>query len=327
MWTLWVHHTAPSARSVARLVTNRIASRIHRHRRAFVQVAALLPLDSRNDDLRREHYGVRLRFHNNRLGLSNHGFLAEVARTLRCGERINLRALGAFWCRRFEGTNLVAQLDHHLRLRWQSGEARLDALVLDGSLEERREFSYRPKAIVAGQRLRLLAIHRCDLLIITVIVIENYPFVRHDSNCPGRHSNNSESIKGYLPSLDKLSETQKGSPYNISLFVRVPFGWRWANVIRRKKSKDSTECSFFLSTGELSLITNVNCLPIKARTLFLLFLLPARAEKSTEICFVLLNRSAWEVEAFIIFDSLVDYLCAYRLAGVEVTGVCVGVRC
>lgn len=155
MRTLRIHHAPTSTSGIARLIANRIALRLQRHRLTFIQVAALLPLLASHHNLRREHDGVGVGFDNNRLRLSYHRLLAEVAW---------LRALGAFGLLRIERAYLVTQLDHHRGLRRHVRIARLHALILHRAVKERRELPNRSQFTVVDDRL-LLAAHRCDLSI------------------------------------------------------------------------------------------------------------------------------------------------------------------
>lgn len=157
MWTLRINKATSGANGIARLVANRIAFRVHWDRRAFVQIAALLPLNAVHDNLRSEHDGVRIRLDDDGLRLIHHRLFTELARPWWCAHRVNLGTLRALWCQRPEGANLVAKLNHHLRLWWYTWEARLHALILNRALKERRELPYRPHVLI------LLATHRRDL--------------------------------------------------------------------------------------------------------------------------------------------------------------------
>lgn len=169
--------TAARARCITRFVTNRLTDSIDRHCGASLQIAALLSLVSRNDNLGCEHDGVWVRLNDNCFRLRNHWFFIKVSRSGLLGHGIYLRTVLASRCGGLERAYFVAQLDHDLRLRGNARIASLNTLILNGSVEEWREFSNRSEVgIVIGlqicrERRFCPAVYRYDLLIIIMIIV------------------------------------------------------------------------------------------------------------------------------------------------------------
>lgn len=164
MWTLRINEAASGADGVARLIANRIASRIHWDIRAFVQIAALLPLDARDENLRRKHDCVRLRLDCDGFWLRDHGFFVELARRGLLCQRVDFGTFRAFRCERSERADLVAQFHHHHRLGGEAREAGLNTLVLDVALEEWRKLPDRPQSLLGVCHHRLVLLLQLLLL-------------------------------------------------------------------------------------------------------------------------------------------------------------------